>query len=480
MQSKDGGWGAFDADNTRALADKLPFCDFGEVIDPPSADVTAHVVEMLAAEGWRTTERAPGAASPGCCAEQEAGRLLVRPLGRQLRLRHRGRRSRRWSRAGVPPRGAGDPPGRALAGGLPERRRRLGRGPALLHRPGAGSAAAPRPPRRPPGRCWRCSRRGSARPGRRARGRAGWPAPSARTAPGTSRSSPAPASPATSPSTTTSTGWSSRSPRSGGYVRGTMALTGHLMPDQLVVGTPLLAEYGRCALRLGARRARGPPADGPTAGGRRRARTRVLRTGMGPARRRAGAARPRPVGRPVRRSSREPAPAAPPRPSSPGVAGADPGAVPRRRGRRGEVLGDGDRRRSPDAAGLARALRAAGVSVHVGPVLRHDHVVRGATARPAARRPAARRGRHGVRRARRACARPPVRQFAVVRVVVDTPRTPAGALRHRAERRARIARAGPGRGCAVGLGRGIVSEPTCPRADAMAATSRDCPSRRER
>ena len=51
MQSKDGGWGAFDADNTRKLVKKPPFCDFGEVIDPPSADVTAHVVEALAAEG---------------------------------------------------------------------------------------------------------------------------------------------------------------------------------------------------------------------------------------------------------------------------------------------------------------------------------------------------------------------------------------------------------------------------------------------
>jgi squalene-hopene/tetraprenyl-beta-curcumene cyclase len=51
MQSGDGGWGAFDVDNTRALANQLPFCDFGEVIDPPSADVTAHIVEMLAAEG---------------------------------------------------------------------------------------------------------------------------------------------------------------------------------------------------------------------------------------------------------------------------------------------------------------------------------------------------------------------------------------------------------------------------------------------
>jgi squalene-hopene/tetraprenyl-beta-curcumene cyclase len=51
MQSADGGWGAFDADNTRKLVNKLPFCDFGAVIDPPSADVTAHIVEALAAEG---------------------------------------------------------------------------------------------------------------------------------------------------------------------------------------------------------------------------------------------------------------------------------------------------------------------------------------------------------------------------------------------------------------------------------------------
>ncbi len=49
MQSSDGGWGAFDVDNTRSLVRELPFLDFGEVIDEPSADVTAHAVEMLAA-----------------------------------------------------------------------------------------------------------------------------------------------------------------------------------------------------------------------------------------------------------------------------------------------------------------------------------------------------------------------------------------------------------------------------------------------
>ncbi|MFD0788714.1 prenyltransferase/squalene oxidase repeat-containing protein, partial [Micromonospora azadirachtae] len=55
MQCRDGGWAAFDADNTRAILADLPFCDFGEVIDPPSADVTAHVVEALVAENYAGT-----------------------------------------------------------------------------------------------------------------------------------------------------------------------------------------------------------------------------------------------------------------------------------------------------------------------------------------------------------------------------------------------------------------------------------------
>ncbi|MCW2494525.1 squalene--hopene cyclase [Jatrophihabitans sp.] len=58
MQSSDGGWGAFDADNSRRLIEKLPFCDFGAVIDPPSADVTAHAVEMLGRKGLADTEAA--------------------------------------------------------------------------------------------------------------------------------------------------------------------------------------------------------------------------------------------------------------------------------------------------------------------------------------------------------------------------------------------------------------------------------------
>ncbi len=56
MQSGNDGWGAFDVDNTREIAYKLPFCDFGAVIDPPSADVTAHVVESLAREGMADSD----------------------------------------------------------------------------------------------------------------------------------------------------------------------------------------------------------------------------------------------------------------------------------------------------------------------------------------------------------------------------------------------------------------------------------------
>jgi len=51
LQSSNGGWAAFDKDNTNRLITRIPFCDFGEVLDPPSVDVTAHVVEAFATLG---------------------------------------------------------------------------------------------------------------------------------------------------------------------------------------------------------------------------------------------------------------------------------------------------------------------------------------------------------------------------------------------------------------------------------------------
>jgi squalene-hopene/tetraprenyl-beta-curcumene cyclase len=57
MDSRNGAWAAFDRDNTRELLYRMPFSDFGAMIDPPTEDVTAHVLEMLAALGYDTDNR---------------------------------------------------------------------------------------------------------------------------------------------------------------------------------------------------------------------------------------------------------------------------------------------------------------------------------------------------------------------------------------------------------------------------------------
>src|SRR5262249_19685887 len=48
LQSRNGGWGAFDADNTYDYLNHIPFSDHGALLDPPTADVTARCVSMLA------------------------------------------------------------------------------------------------------------------------------------------------------------------------------------------------------------------------------------------------------------------------------------------------------------------------------------------------------------------------------------------------------------------------------------------------
>ena len=51
LQSKNGGWGAFDADNTYEYLNNIPFADHGALLDPPTSDVTARCVSMLAQLG---------------------------------------------------------------------------------------------------------------------------------------------------------------------------------------------------------------------------------------------------------------------------------------------------------------------------------------------------------------------------------------------------------------------------------------------
>jgi squalene-hopene/tetraprenyl-beta-curcumene cyclase len=51
LQSRDGAWAAFDADNTYHYLNHIPFADHGALLDPPTADVTARCVSLLAQLG---------------------------------------------------------------------------------------------------------------------------------------------------------------------------------------------------------------------------------------------------------------------------------------------------------------------------------------------------------------------------------------------------------------------------------------------
>jgi squalene-hopene/tetraprenyl-beta-curcumene cyclase len=48
LQSTNGGWAAFDADNTYGYLNNIPFSDHGALLDPPTEDVTARCISMLA------------------------------------------------------------------------------------------------------------------------------------------------------------------------------------------------------------------------------------------------------------------------------------------------------------------------------------------------------------------------------------------------------------------------------------------------
>jgi squalene-hopene/tetraprenyl-beta-curcumene cyclase len=61
LQSSDGGWGAFDADNAYHYLNNIPFADHGALLDPPTSDVTARCVSMLAQLG-ETAESSPALA----------------------------------------------------------------------------------------------------------------------------------------------------------------------------------------------------------------------------------------------------------------------------------------------------------------------------------------------------------------------------------------------------------------------------------
>ena len=57
MQCRNGGWGSFDKDCTKMIFENIPFADHNAMLDPPTADITGRILEMLAAYGYTRSDR---------------------------------------------------------------------------------------------------------------------------------------------------------------------------------------------------------------------------------------------------------------------------------------------------------------------------------------------------------------------------------------------------------------------------------------
>ena len=71
MQSRNGGWASFDADNTHYYLNHIPFADHGALLDPPTADVSARCLGLLAQLGYPENHSAVAAVIKYLLREQE-------------------------------------------------------------------------------------------------------------------------------------------------------------------------------------------------------------------------------------------------------------------------------------------------------------------------------------------------------------------------------------------------------------------------
>ncbi|MFN7921330.1 MAG: squalene--hopene cyclase [Bryobacteraceae bacterium] len=72
MQSKDGGWAAFDADNDWQFLNDVPFADHNAMLDPTCPDITGRVLEALIAHGVKREHRSVRAGVDYLLRTQEA------------------------------------------------------------------------------------------------------------------------------------------------------------------------------------------------------------------------------------------------------------------------------------------------------------------------------------------------------------------------------------------------------------------------
>jgi len=72
MQCRNGGWGSFDKDNTKMIFEYIPFADHNAMLDPPTADITGRILEMLASYGYTRADKRVEKAVRFVFDEQEA------------------------------------------------------------------------------------------------------------------------------------------------------------------------------------------------------------------------------------------------------------------------------------------------------------------------------------------------------------------------------------------------------------------------
>ncbi len=156
MQSRNGGWGAFDTDNTAAFLNRIPFADMEAMIDPPTEDLTGRLLELMGNLGFDLGYGRARRAHAFLLRTQRADGSWWGRWGEQLRLRHLvgPRRPARHRRD--PGRAARAPRGR-VAARPSERRRRLGRDARVVRRRDARRPRRVARRRRRRGRCSGCS-----------------------------------------------------------------------------------------------------------------------------------------------------------------------------------------------------------------------------------------------------------------------------------------------------------------------------------
>ena len=88
MQCKSGGWASFDKDNDRMVFQYIPFADHNAMLDPPTVDITGRILEMLATYGYDKNDPRGEEGAEVYPRGAGAGWFVVRPLGRELHLRH--------------------------------------------------------------------------------------------------------------------------------------------------------------------------------------------------------------------------------------------------------------------------------------------------------------------------------------------------------------------------------------------------------